>query len=85
MLSRLDIGATGGGRSLAGWWIRSTNPRHERHEATAVSKADPRAGAPLSDRGELGASEFRIHQEAERIQELALLHQLHQNRLPELS
>ena len=38
----------------------------------------------LSDRGELSASQFGVDQEAERIQQLALLHQPDQNRLPEL-
>jgi NAD(P)-dependent dehydrogenase (short-subunit alcohol dehydrogenase family) len=33
------------------------------------------AGAPLSDREELGVGQFRVNQEAERIQQLALLHQ----------
>jgi hypothetical protein len=44
-----------------------------------------RAALPLSDRGELRASQFRVNQEAERIQKLALLHQPDHNRLPELS
>jgi hypothetical protein len=38
----------------------------------------------LSDRGELSASQFGENQEAERIRQLALLHQPDQNRLPEL-
>ncbi len=43
-----------------------------------------RAAPPLSDRGELGACQFRVDQETERIQQLALFHQPGQNRLPEL-
>ena len=39
----------------------------------------------LSDRGELSASLLRVNDEAERIQQLALLHQLDENRLSELS
>src|SRR5713101_111203 len=40
---------------------------------------------PLSDRGELGAGQFGVDQEAERIRPLALLHQPDENLLPELS
>jgi hypothetical protein len=40
---------------------------------------------PLSDRGELSASQFRVNQEAERIRQLALFHQPDQNRFPEFS
>jgi len=42
-------------------------------------------GPPLFDRGELSADQFRVHQEAERIQQLALLHQPSQHRVRELS
>jgi hypothetical protein len=55
------------------------------HEGVVLSERTRGLGAPLSDRGELGASQFRINQEAKRIQELALLHQPHQHRLPKLS
>ena len=41
--------------------------------------------APLSDWGELGVGKFRVNKEAKRIQELALLHQLHQHRVAELT
>jgi hypothetical protein len=45
---------------------------------------DGAAVPPLSDREELGASQFGVDQEPERIRQLALLHQPDQNRLPEL-
>jgi hypothetical protein len=38
----------------------------------------------LTDRGELRASQLRVNDEAERIQQLALLHQSDQNRLLKL-
>jgi hypothetical protein len=47
--------------------------------------APDRAGVPLSDWRELGAGEFRVDEEAERIQQLALLHQPEQNRLPKIN
>jgi hypothetical protein len=52
---------------------------------TARSGSPCRARLPLSDRGELSAGQLRVNGEAERIQQLALLHQPDQNRLPELS
>ncbi len=51
--------------------------------AEAGSRAPGSAG-PLSDREELSASQFGVNEEAERIGQLALLHQPDQNRLPEL-
>ena len=44
-----------------------------------------RPSPPLSDWGELSADQSRVNQEAERIQQLALLHQPSQNRVRELS
>jgi sugar phosphate isomerase/epimerase len=55
------------------------------HSRTAGSGSPDRARLPLSDRGELSASQLRVNDEAERIQQLALLHQPDQDRLPELS
>jgi hypothetical protein len=42
------------------------------------------AGRRYRTGGELSASQFGVNQEAERIRQLALLHQPDQNRLPEL-
>ena len=40
--------------------------------------------SPLSDRGKFSASKFGVHQEPERVRQLALLHQPDQNLLPKL-
>ncbi len=48
------------------------------------SKGATSSSIALSDRGELSAGQFGVNQEAERIRQLALFHQLDQDRVPEL-
>jgi len=50
----------------------------------SLIKVPATPGASLSDRGELCAGHLRVNQEAERVRQLALLHQPDQNRLAEL-
>jgi hypothetical protein len=65
-------------------WVWCLISDWRRRRIAFVGASDRWRSPPLSDRGELGAGQFRVSQEAERIRQLVLLHQPNENRLPEL-